>query len=61
MDIFSMSLNLMLANMFAADLATVPDCPKCMRDNTLTHICRTLFYRYHVQPRVESRRTGVKK
>ena len=46
MDIFSMSWNLMLANMFAADLATVPDCPKCMRENTLNYVDVNMLRRF---------------
>ena len=31
------SWNLMLANIYAAELPTVLDCPKCMRENTLNY------------------------
>ena len=37
MELLSRSWNLMLANMYAADLPTVLDCPKCMRENTLNY------------------------
>ena len=31
------SWNLMLANIYAAELPTVLDCPKCMRETTLNY------------------------